>query len=88
MSERVYVLIDAIEGKAGQVAQTLRDQSEVKVVDLLEGPPDVIVMLQAHSRQKLAELTNRALASVEAATENLQVLPVQNGYGMQAKQER
>ena len=61
MSDRVYVLIDAIEGQVGQVAQTLRDQPGVKVVDLLEGPPDVIVMLQARSRQKLAELTNRAL---------------------------
>jgi len=78
MNERVYVLMDAIEGKAGQVAQMLRDQPGVKMVDLLEGPPDVIVMLQAHSRQKLAELTNRALASVDSMTGDLQVLPVQN----------
>ena len=84
----MYVLIDAIEEKVGQLAQMLRDQPGVKVVDLLEGPPDVIVMLQAHSKQKLAELTNRALAPVQAVTEHLQVLPVQNGYGMQAKQER
>ena len=86
MSKRVYVLIDAVEGKAGQIAQMMRGQPGVKMVNLLEGPPDVIVMLQARSGQKLAELTNRALASVEAVTENLQVLPVQNGYGMQAKQ--
>ena len=78
MNERVYVLIDAIEGKAGQVAQMLRGQPGVKMVDLLEGPPDVIVMLQSRSRQKLAELTNQTLVSVESMTEGLKVLPVQN----------
>ena len=78
MNERVYVLIDAIEGKAGRVAQMLRGQPGVKMVDVLEGPPDVIVMLQARSRLELAELTNQALVSVESMTEGLKVLPVQN----------
>ena len=53
-------------------------QPGVKMVDLLEGPPDVIVMLQARSRLELAELTNQALVSVESMTEDLKVLPVQN----------
>ena len=79
VSERVYVLIDAIEGKAGQLAQTLRDQPGVTMVDLLKGPPDVIVMLQARSRQKLAELTNKTFASVEKMADTWQLLPVQNG---------
>ena len=80
MSQLVYVLIDAIEGKAGQLAQTLRDQPGVKVVDLLEGPPNVIVMLQARSRQKLAELTNQALVSVEAVCcrDSLTAKPITN----------
>ena len=78
MSEGVYILIDVTEGKAGQVAETLRGQPGVKMIDLLEGPPDVVVILQARSRQKLAELTNRALALVENITEGIQVLPVQN----------
>ena len=55
------MLIDAVEGKAGQIAQMLRGQPGVKMVDLLEGPPDVIMMLQARSRQELVELTNQAL---------------------------
>jgi len=78
VNERVYVLIDAIEGKAGRLAQMLRGQPAVKMVDVLEGPPDVIVMLQARSRLELAELTNQALVSVESMTEGLKVLPVQN----------
>jgi hypothetical protein len=56
----------------------LRGQPGVKMVDVLEGPPDVIVMLQARSRLELAELTSQALVSVESMTEDLKVLPVQN----------
>jgi hypothetical protein len=78
MNERVYVLIDATEGKAGQVVQVLRGQPGVEMVDLLEGPPNVLVMLQARSIRKLADLTNRALASAEDMTEGAQVLPVRN----------
>jgi len=79
MSARAYVLLDAVEGKAYEVAQTLRNKSGVRTVDVLEGPPSLVMVIQARSRQKPAELTNRALVSVEAVTENLQVLPVQNG---------
>ena len=79
MSARAYVLLDAVEGKAHEVAQTLRNKPGVKMVDLLEGPPDIIVMLQARSRQKLAELTNKTFASVEKMADTWQLLPVQNG---------
>jgi len=87
VSKRVYVLIDAVEGEADQVAKMLRDRPGVKMVDLLEGPPDVIVMLQSRSRQKLAELTNLVLTLVDSMTEGIQVLPVQNGLSMQTRGE-
>ena len=83
MSLRVYLLLNTIGGRAGQVAEILRGKTGVRIVDLLEGPPDVIVMIQASSRQRLAELTNQALASVESITENIQVLPVQENRGIQ-----
>ena len=75
MNTRVYVLIDSVEGKAHEVLMILRGKPGIAFVDLLEGPPDIIVMLQARNRQSLAELTNHALASVEAMTEDFQVLP-------------
>jgi len=79
MSARAYVLLDAVEGKAHEVAQTLRNKPGVNMVDMLEGPPGLIVVMQARTRQRLAELTNKALASVETMTDNWQLLPVQNG---------
>ena len=87
MSEGVYILINVTEEKAGQVARMLRGQPGVKMIDLLEGPPDVVVILQARSRHKLANLTNRALALVDSMTEGIQVLPVRTGYDVQTTGE-
>jgi hypothetical protein len=74
----VYILLNAVEGKASQVAQMLRGRAGVRMVDVLEGLPNVIMVLQARSRQQLAEFTNQALSSVESLTEDVQVLPVRN----------
>jgi hypothetical protein len=78
MSARAYVLLDVRYGKAEQVAQALRSRPGVTVVDLLEGPPDVVLVVKAADRQKLAKLIIEALALVEAMTENIGLLPVRN----------
>jgi len=79
MSARAYVLLDTFEGRAYEVAQTLRNKPGVRTVDVLEGPPTLVMVIQARNRQRLADLTNKALASVETMTDNWQLLPVQNG---------
>ena len=71
---RAYMLPDIADGKPGQVVRVLRDKPGVVMADLLEGPPDVIVVVEASERQKLAEFTIQALASVEAMTEDIQLL--------------
>ena len=80
MSTRAYVLINSVEGKAPEVLTTLRGKPGIKFMDYLEGPPDIIVILQACTRQKLAELTNHVLYLVESLIENFQVLPTKNGF--------
>jgi hypothetical protein len=79
MSPRVYVILDVTAGKAGWVAQTLRRQPGVLLADEIEELPHVVVVLEAPSRQKLAESTIKALSSVEPATEDVQLLPAKNG---------
>ena len=76
---RAYVLLDVRDGKAEQVVLALRSMPGVAIADLLEGPPDVFLMVEAPSRQKLAKLTVGALVSVESMTEDLCLLPVHNG---------
>ncbi len=77
MKDRAYILLDILNGKAEQVAQSLKRNKGVVSVDVLEGPPDIIIILEASGRQKLAELTIQALASVESVTENMKLLPAQ-----------
>jgi hypothetical protein len=51
----------------------------VVVADPLEGPPDVMMVVEASDRQKLAELSIQAFASVEAMVEGMQLLPTREG---------
>lgn len=76
MSIRVYVLIDAVEGKTKKVAEILCDQPGITAVDCVEGPPDIIVMAEAGDRETMARLTVQALATVENLTNDIRFLPV------------
>jgi hypothetical protein len=76
MSARAYILIDVVEGKAHEVVRILRRKLGITLVDCVEGPPDIVVMTEAQDNQTLADLTIRALTSIEHLTTDSQVLPV------------
>ena len=75
MSSRAYVLLHIADGNSELVLQALQSMPGVVTVDVLEGPPDVIMVVEASERQKLAELTTQALASVETVIEDMRLLP-------------
>lgn len=79
MNAKVYVLLRVKENKSEQAIQALQNKVGVRLLDMLEGPPDIIMMVQAPDRRRLAELTVAALASVEDITEDLQLLPTPDG---------
>ena len=78
MGDRVYVFLEVVNGKSDCVAQALRDRPGVMIADRLEGRPEVIIVVEASERQELAELTMRAIASVDTMVENLYLLPAQD----------
>jgi len=78
VSARVYILLDIKKREVSQAVQTLQDEDGVKTVEALEGSPNILMMVQARNRTSLANLANHALASVEAITESVQLLPVLN----------
>ena len=78
MTAKAYVLLNVASEKHKQVVRTLRGKPGVLMIDVVEGPPDVVAVLGARSRQRLAKLTIQALASVEAMTEGLQLLPTRD----------
>ena len=75
MGYRVYLLLDIVDGNAEQAARVLRESPGVVTADVLEGPPDVIVIIEADELQELAKLTNQAFTSVETMTEDTCLLP-------------
>jgi hypothetical protein len=79
MSARVYLLLDLVNIDSGQVARTLRSKPGVVTVDVLEGPPDMLVVIEALRRRKAADYLMGLLDSVDGMIENLRVLPVQKG---------
>ena len=76
MVDKVYFLLDIRGGNVGRVVITLRRQWGVVMVDALEERPSIIALVEAESRQRLAQLAVRALASVEMMTEALSLMPV------------
>lgn len=84
MSTRVYVLLDITDGKSSQAVKDLRGKPGVLIADLLDGSPDVILVVEAPERQKLADLTNQALASVETVTKGIRLLPAQEDLNINA----
>ena len=47
----------------------------VAEVDLVEGPPDVVLVVEASARQDLARYVVEAVGAVETMTEDLSLLP-------------
>ena len=78
MSDRVYILLDVTGWQTDRVVERLRSIAGVKMADLIEGNPNVIVLLEARDRQRLAETTMRVISSVENMIKDLKLLPVCN----------
>lgn len=76
---RVYVLLRTVQDCAGNAVLALRQNVGVVAADRLEGPPDIIVVMEAADRPKLARAVVKALASVEVMTDSVELLPVQDG---------
>ena len=76
MNARTYVLIDAVAGKAPEVIRALRGRPGITLADCVEGPPDIVMMAEAEDNQALADLTIRALTSIDNLTNGIQLLPV------------
>ena len=71
---KAYILLSTSNGDTEEMAQTLRKQPGVKLVDILEEPYGAIMLIEASERQKLADLTVQALAAVQSLTSDIKLL--------------
>lgn len=76
MSTRVFVLLELVNVDSTRVARILRIKPGVAMVNLLEGPPDLILAIEAPERLKAGKYLMEVLDSVNGFTENLRILPV------------
>lgn len=74
MSSRLYLLLETVDGHSEEVAQVIRLNSGVVTVDLVEGKPDVIAVMEAGDRQALAQLLMQVISCVENTTEDVRIL--------------
>jgi hypothetical protein len=85
MSVRAYLLLNIADNRHEHAARNLRGQVGVIAVDPLEGHPNLIITVEAASREELATLLMPVLGSVDSVTEDLQVLVTQgNGLSSDA----
>ncbi len=75
MSSRLYLLLETVNGHSEEVAQVIRLNPGVVTVDLVEGKPDVIAVMEAGDRQTLAQLLMQVISCVENTTEDARILP-------------
>ena len=78
MSDRVYILLDVIEWQTEQVVERLKSIDGVRTADLIEGNPNVITLLEASDRERLAKTLMQVISSVENVIQDLQLLLVCN----------
>ncbi len=76
MNSRAYIFLDVAHGETNDVLRMLKGQPCIVSVDCVEGPPDVIMVVEAEEPQRLAEVTVDALTSVSHMTNSVQCLPV------------
>jgi hypothetical protein len=79
MSFKAYVIMDSPAEKAARMVRTLRNRPGVVSVDLLEDSPQLIMVVEASQRKKLAKLTVRAISSADSMATVTQLLTAISG---------
>jgi hypothetical protein len=73
-STRAYVFLQSGRNRS-RVVDILKEQNGVVAVDPVEGRPDLVLVLEAPNRRRLASVLVQAMASVEDLTELLHLFP-------------
>lgn len=85
MSAKVYVLLDLVHARGAQVTRILRRKPGVAEIDVLDGQPSIMMVIEAPERLKAREYLVNVLDSVDGMIENLRVLPVDRSVGTKSR---
>jgi len=65
MALKAYILINTQIGKTSQVAETLRQMPEVKRLDIIMGPYDIIAEVETEDHTALSEVVLKRLQNID-----------------------
>jgi hypothetical protein len=74
MNSRVYMLLDILENKSTHAMQILQTLKGVIAADMLEGHPNLLVIIEAGDRQNLVEKMMPVLDSLDRVAEDVHFL--------------
>ncbi len=74
MSFKAYVIMDSPAEKTANMVRTLRKKPGVVSVDRIEDSPQVIMVVEAPERRRLAKLTVQAISSADSIATVMQLL--------------
>ena len=71
MSIAAYLFVESTQGKAGAIAQAIRELEGVKGAHLVTGPHDVIVLVEVADMSVLGELALSRIQSIPGVVRTL-----------------
>ncbi len=66
MSLKAYILINTQIGKTADVVKQLKDMEEIKHLDVIMGPYDIIAQVETDSHDSLSHIVMQRLQSIDA----------------------
>ena len=64
MSTKAYILIETAVGKSGDVSKALRDLSDIRTVDAVTGPYDIIAIIAASDLNAVGEVVTKQIHTI------------------------
>ncbi|OAG27908.1 Lrp/AsnC family transcriptional regulator [Thermodesulfatator autotrophicus] len=65
MALKAYILINTQIGKTAEVAETLKNMPEVKRLDIIMGPYDIIAEVETKDHDELSDMVIKKLQSID-----------------------
>ena len=78
---RAYILLSSTKDNVKLLTWILREQYGATVIDGLDKPDNIIVLIEAPSLQELSDSTTKILAKVKKLTTHTQLLSVRGQFG-------
>ncbi len=66
MSLKAYILINTQIGKTADVLNTLKKMPEIKHLDIIMGPYDIIAQVETGSHDELSQIVMKKLQNIDA----------------------